>query len=425
MPATESQPILVNFSSLAEAIPGPEAAVEDLARSRLRAGPAEEAELGAEVSRALARLAAEEAALGSNVLVTAQDRAASLLQSILAERAESAGKLERAPAGARRARFDRHDLRGWARTLWQMLRTEPFAPVPRPAPAWEELPARARVGLCADWGTGLYGAPVMARTWAAAGEKLDLLMHLGDVYYSGTPKEIDERFLALWPRQAAVRSRALNSNHEMYSGGHGYFGKTLPALHQAASYVALANDDWLLVGLDTGYVDHDLDAPQLEWLAALLERAGDRKVILFSHHQLFSRLESQGEKLAAKLAAPLAEGRIFAWYWGHEHLCAVYEKSSRYQLFGRCVGHAGMPYARKRLRDFAVERREGIALWRRLPASNEAPAALVLDGENPYLGDEKDRFGPHGYVTLELDGPRLTERYHQPDGLTVLEQTLA
>ena len=54
-------------------------------------------------------------------------------------------------------------------------------------------------------------------------------------------------------------NRALNGNHEMYSGGFGYFKLILPAFEQDSSYFALQNEHWLLVGLDTAYVDHDMD----------------------------------------------------------------------------------------------------------------------------------------------------------------------
>ena len=33
-------------------------------------------------------------------------------------------------------------------------------------------------------------------------------------------------------------------------------------------------------------------------------------------------------------------------------------------------------------------------------------------------GEEK-KFGPHGYLTLEFDGPELVERVHLPDGTEI------
>ena len=39
----------------------------------------------------------------------------------------------------------------------------------------------------------------------AATRKFDLLMHLGDIYYSGTEKEVDERFLEACGRPTRAR----------------------------------------------------------------------------------------------------------------------------------------------------------------------------------------------------------------------------
>src|SRR5262249_22137300 len=153
-----------------------------------------------------------------------------------------------------------------------------------------------------------------------------LFLHLGDVYYSGTPSEVKERFLALWPRRAGAFSRALNSNHEMYTGGHAYFNQTLKEFEQSSSCFALQNDHWLLVRLDCAYQEHDFAMNQGSWLAGLVAAAGKRKVVLFCHHQPYSLFESQGPKLVEKLDGLLSAGRIFAWYWGHEHRCVVYDK---------------------------------------------------------------------------------------------------
>ena len=80
-------------------------------------------------------------------------------------------------------------------------------------------------------------------------------------------------------------------------GGEGYFKVLLPAFGQAASYFALQNDHWILVGLDSAYEDHDLAGNQVAWLEQIVQRAGDRKVVVFSHHQPYSLFDSQGPKL--------------------------------------------------------------------------------------------------------------------------------
>ena len=263
--------------------------------------------------------AIEDAETLPGVMVAPGHQLASLIQSYLAENPD--GNLQTSeqplPGGGIEVKYDSGDVLGWARSVfswWRRIRKQPWrAPSPAPEPLGTN--GRARIALLADWGTGLYGAVQSAQAIEADG-RFDLLMHLGDVYYSGTRKEVRENFLAKWPKVPGAISRALNSNHEMYCGGDGLFNETLPAFGQAGTTCALQTDDWLLVGLDSGYDDHDLHGEQAAWLEGLIDGAGDRRVILFSHHQPYSLLDSQGPKLAAKLAKVLAARQIFAWYLG-------------------------------------------------------------------------------------------------------------
>lgn len=298
----------------------------------------------------------------------------------------------------------------------------------------QPFPDRGRIAVLGDWGTGLYGAPAIARQVLADADPFSLLLHLGDVYYSGTDKEVKQRFLDLWPTRPEAISRALNSNHEMYSGGDPYFRQTLPAFHQEGSYFALQNQHWLLVGLDVAYLDHAIDDIQVGWLKGLLAQAGERKVILFSHHQLFSHFESQGTKLLAHpgFGAILRSKRIFAWYWGHEHRCSIFEGPDQtFGLLARCIGHSGMPQSRARTRALprATEKVYERAEWRRSPAQtvagNPLPSVVVLEGKNDLIKDEEDKFSPHGYAVLTLDGPALIEQVRDAGGQVIYEKTLA
>ena len=60
----------------------------------------------------------------------------------------------------------------------------------------------------------------------------------------------------------------------------------------------------------------------------------------------------------------------------------------------------------------------GIA-WKKLAAKSNAPGCLVLDGPNPLIPGEEEKFGPHGYLTLSFDGAQLVERVHLPDGTEI------
>jgi hypothetical protein len=260
-----------------------------------------------------------------------------------------------------------------------------------------------------------------------------MLLHLGDVYYAGTKQEVKERFLNLWPSRNEAINRAINSNHDMYSGGYAYFEDTLGRFRQDASYFALQNDHFTLVGLDVAYLDHAIDDEQVTWLKGIVAQAGERKVVLFSHHQLYSHFETQGEKLWGHpgLAEILKSRRIFAWYWGHEHRCCIYEdRDPRSGLWARCIGHGGMPQSRDKTKDLPRVSGQDKADWRRAPArtdggGNTIPSALVLEGGNPYLGDEAEKFTPHGYAVLTLDGPRLVEQVLDPEARVIYERQLA
>ena len=86
--------------------------------------------------------------------------------------------------------------------------------------------------------------------------------------------------------------------------------------------------------------------PRVSGVAA--DESAAQEVVLFSHQQLFSRLDNQGPKLHQALRHLLEGKAITAWYWGHEHQCVIYDRHPRYGLLGRCLGNGGIPECRKR-----------------------------------------------------------------------------
>jgi predicted phosphodiesterase len=388
--------------------------------------PTQRDEFLANFAQALRLIELEDEEADPEVLTVPRDRTASLALSLLAEEPPEGSSFEELTAGGAEVRFSDTDIGGWFRSLFDWagrLRPHPIMGPSDSEPT--ELPNQARAALLGDWGTGLYGAVPCAESIRQSRDHFDLLMHLGDVYYSGTKREVQERFLDLWPYREGAINRSINSNHEMYSGGYAYFENTLPNFGQESSYFALQNDHWLLVGLDVAYVDHDIEDQQVEWLEDVVAAAGDRKVLLFSHHQLFSRFDDQGPKLAAKLGRLLGSGRISAWYWGHEHRCVLYDPDPRYGgLLGRCLGHGGMPYTRKAVEDIAVDHKVGESIWRRFRKKNLVPGGLVLDGPNPYIEGHETKYGPHGYMTLEFQGQSLIEVVHTPTGEEIYSQEI-
>jgi hypothetical protein len=414
-----SEPAVVTFRQVEKALTGQEAVsnLQEVANSDAEASPAEKAAVMAAVGNVLTQLRRAEEDAGALVLTSPHHAPSCRLQSLIASGEAAKIKFEPLPTGGLEAKFDTGDWFGWASVAWQKLKHLTPHPMVRPGAAVAEpLPAAGRIALVGDWGTGLYGAPEIRKAIEKDPDPFAMLLHLGDVYYSGTGNETRERFLDVWPKRPEA------------------FGRTLPAFGQEGSYFACQNDHWTLVGLDVAYRDHAIDDLQVEWLKQILANAGDRRVVLFSHHQLYSHFETQGSKLWSHpgFGAILRSKRIFAWYWGHEHRCVVFEEPDpTFGLLGRCIGHGGMPQSRDASRNLprATGQTYERAEWRRSPAQakegNPLPNAVVLEGRNQYITGEEDQFSPHGYAVLTLDGPMLKEQVLDPTRQVIYEKTLA
>lgn len=431
--------VVVTFRQMERVLTGKEAVdnIQEAANMDNEASEKERASVMAAVGHVLNLLRKAEREAGALVLSTAQHGPASRLQSMVASGEMGKLKLDPLPTGGLEAKFDTGDWSGWAQVAWVKLKAiargnheilRPSSDKP------QEFPDEGRIALLGDWATGLYGAPRIAETITRDADPYALLLHLGDVYYSGTEKEVASRFLNLWPSRQESISRAINSNHEMYSGGYPYFTQTLRKFEQESSYFALQNSHWTLVGLDVAYKDHDIDDEQVRWLKTILAQAGDRKVVLFSHHQLYSHFESQGQRLwkHREFGEILRSKRIFAWYWGHEHRCSIFEEpDARFGIRARCIGNSGMPQSRKRTKGLpqAAEQVYSMGDWRRSSArdvdGNSLPACVVLEGENPFIPGEESKFSPHSYAVLTLDGPTLKEQILSPVGDLLYENFLA
>ena len=364
--------------------------------------------------------ALEQAERNPDVMSGTADRAASLLQTFIAQNPMEPAAEEGHKVKFDNVKFDNYDILGWATSLftwWKGLKKAPW----RTAEASPTtVPNAFRIAVFGNWGTGMYGAPVCAASIARDEKGFQLVLHLGGTYYSGTEDEIRNRLLAVWPRVQGALNRTLNGNHEMYSGGHGYFGIALPHFGQVASYFAFQNDRWILACLDSAYSDYDLYGDQVDWLKNLVANGGDRRLILFTHHHPFSLLEGQGPKLVAKLSELLEAKVIFAWFWAHEHACILYDRHPAWGLLGRCVGHGGFPY----FRNASFGDAPAMPRWVRLDSKNFVPGGQMLDGQNPYVKGHEREYGPHGYLVLEFDGPQLNEIIMNADGRILAERQL-
>jgi predicted phosphodiesterase len=264
-----------------------------------------------------------------------------------------------------------------------------------------QLPAKARVAIFGDWGTGQADAKALL---AAIGRKNpDVVIHLGDIYYSGTEFEMQNYFLNIWKNTldlTRTRTFTLSGNHDMYGGGGPYY-QLIQTLGQPASYFCLRNDDWQFVALDTGL--HDVDAldasptfledTEATWLKDKIANAGKRKTVLLSHHQLFTAFEDIGgkflnERLNAQVGSVLPN--VTVWFWGHEHNQVIYKPFQG--VLGRCIGHGAYPVGIMEIAD--------------------KPKFAQVPLENVRL-TKGASFYSHGYAVMDIDGASAKVSYYQ------------
>lgn len=318
------------------------------------------------------------------------------------------------PSGRRLfGRFEGTDARWVACLLAYGLRlfsgkhpfnSEPALPV--------RLGERARLVLVGDWGSGLKRAQRVSeqmRRFVEEGiaSQVDThVIHLGDVYYSGYGWEYAKRFLPYWPVRLTeadrVGSWCVNANHDMYSGGYGYFNLLEDprfARQGRSSWFSFLNDDWRVVGLDTAWdetgvhdprIEHGLQDPQAERIATWAA-ADSRRLVLLSHHQLFSAYDDPGPYLRNRLADLLDRGRIKAWFWGHEHKAVAYAPFDGLE-FGRCLGNGGVPVYPSR-------------------AAPRVGGPSVLWRENGIIDGLLENWATLGFAVVDLIGPEANVRY--------------
>ncbi len=300
---------------------------------------------------------------------------------------------------------------------------------------------RVRMALTGDWGSGTDEARRVGRQMAESHP--DFTIHLGDIYYVGSLAEVNEHFLGVdnphndytpctWPA-GRVGSFALNGNHEMYALGDAYFELLLPQMgmhsprrRQQASFFCLENDDWRVIGLDTGYNSIGrpiienilrptgrLEDALVEWLrddVKLGARGDHRGVVLLSHHQYYSAFDEWYLKPAQQLAELIK--RPVVWFWGHEHRMIVYGAHSfggGITAHGRCLGHGGMPVDRVNP-DRPLRHRE-------------CPPLFV--DNRPFPNDEGIDVGYNGYGVIDFEERELRAEYRDLTGAVVYSETIS
>jgi len=264
----------------------------------------------------------------------------------------------------------------------------------------------ARILLVGDWGSGTKRACKVAAQMRAeldrgAGREQHVV-HLGDVYYTGSKKQYERYFLANWPVHECddIDSYNLVGNHDMYEGGHAYYETCLTdarfSRQEGRSVFALRSSAWQFFALDSSYANQALHGGQASWIMDQLDQNPGHRTALLSHHQLFSAYEDGAEQMGMDIQPVLDTGRVDAWFWAHEHRCLTY-RAHRGVGFSSCIGHGGIP-------EYLVKMN---------PQKLLAP--LKYDYRKKF-GHGLEPWNTFGFAVVELNGRAMRVRYMNEDG---------
>lgn len=245
---------------------------------------------------------------------------------------------------------------------------------------------KINIAILGDWGTGQPAAGAVMNQLTKLTP--DYIIHVGDVYYAGTPLATDKNgshyfspgeennnMVNIWPQQYSGKSFTLNSNHEMYCGANGFyydalgwsgtfpFSKTPFKSQNGSGCFALKFGGWTLLGLDSAYMSSITNAfmigsiggangVQGKWIQQL--GLDPKKTIVLTHHNGITPDSAAIMPLWAEIKGAL-NGDPYAWYWGHVHNAIVYTYPVAIlpdaqlpiislNTYARCVGHAAIPY---------------------------------------------------------------------------------
>jgi hypothetical protein len=276
-----------------------------------------------------------------------------------------------------------------------------------------DIADNARIILVGDWGSGIQRAQDVAGkirkilTAVPDDSKEQYVIHLGDVYLMGAKEEYRNNFLQHWPVRHGepFGSFIVCGNHDMYQGGHEYYGTALAdsrfAQQAGKSVFALRNANWQFLGIDTAYEEKRLSNGQDKWIKSQLRTTGNRRTTILSHHPLWSDYKpSIGADLRNQIGPILAEGqrKIDAWFWGHEHRCVVYEPRDPVH-FTSCVGHGGIPS------------------YLKATASDPYPPNVKYEYRQRY-GPGPQPWNTFGFAVIDLDRRDMHVRYIDEFGIT-------
>ncbi len=261
------------------------------------------------------------------------------------------------------------------------------------------------INIFGDFGTGDWQQSVVASTISQNIKNLkpDYSIHLGDVYYSGNSDESLNYLMSLWPA-SEKGNFTLNSNHEMYDGGRGYFYTSLAnpifAAQKKNSYFALENSNWVIVGLDSAYfsdkknlyMDGNINDTQINFLKQIALK--NKKVMVLSHHNPLDNAGNNMLPIWNQVSDALGNCLKY-WYFGHTHCAAIYQDINNVKF--RLSGHSAVPFGNAS--DFANSSK---VVW------YEHTAPLINDCDGLRV--------QNGFSMIRLNNQNISEEFYGEDG---------
>jgi hypothetical protein len=298
------------------------------------------------------------------------------------------------------------------------------------------------IAILSDWGTDTDESNGVTKQVAKFNP--DLSLHLGDIYFVGSEEEVKDNFdpkTGGW-HYGKMGSLALPGNHEMYSNGFAYFDILLAKYmkieqsdiwqQQKASFFCVENSHWRIIGLDTGYMSvgipiielifspkAQLNKKQREWLEKVIrlqDPTDKRGIIILSHHQCLSAFEKKVFPTSAKQIKEIMgkNPKTVAWFWGHEHRTAIYEKQTipdGIEAYVRCIGNGGMPGQNLALPDKNIELAKAIKL-------QYYDKRFRKEISNTPIGY-------NGFITLILDDNKAKVQYIDQENTILFEEVFS
>ncbi len=306
-----------------------------------------------------------------------------------------------------------------------------------------------KIAVIGDWGTGKWEdgrqsqCPSQLVMKQVNSKKPDIIIHLGDVYYAGTNKsmlseyknEEKNNLVKIWDQfiKTGPKSFTLNSNHEMYGGGKGYFDVALKdglfKEQKNTSYFSLEFKSFVILGLDSAYFDksslymdgaffqpkNPKSQKQREFIQQKTAQARKhgKKIIIMTHHnpiQVDGTLDKKKRVLWDQMvtAMTIKKKKNYPdyWYWGHIHAGIVYTKGcdlGKFNVKSRCSGHAAIPFSKAFILKHA--KAEGIV-------SYYANTLMKETASKPAIPAQKNRM-LNGWTMITLDGSEIIEEFYE------------